>query len=65
VFERSDDHVKGEPKRSLTRSVKIPLVSISTFPLALWPSGARQSGATKRKARSERDGAKALHVAGA
>jgi hypothetical protein len=31
------------------RSVKIPRFSISDFPLALWTSGARQSGATKRE----------------
>ena len=49
VFERSDDHVKGRPKRSLTRSVKIPRSSISALPLALWASGARQSGAAKRE----------------
>ena len=32
VFERSDDHAQGRPKRSLTRSVKIPRFLISHFP---------------------------------
>jgi hypothetical protein len=64
VFARSDDHAVGL-ERSLTRSVEAPRILISSLPLALWTSGARQSEATKRRARAERDGAKALHIAGA
>jgi hypothetical protein len=65
VFERSADHAAGSQSGVCTRSVEIPRISISNFPLALWASGARQSGATKRKARPERARAKALRAAGA
>jgi len=48
VFERSDDHMGGR-SGVCTCSVKIPRFSISALPLALWTSGARQSGAAKRE----------------
>ena len=49
VFERSDDHAEGGQSGVCTRSVKIPRFSRSALPLALWTSGARQSGAAKRE----------------
>jgi hypothetical protein len=64
VFEQSDDHVEGDRGGVYTQSVKIPLFSISALPLALWTSGARQSGATKGVARPERSCVEALSAVG-
>ena len=50
VFERSDDHAQGRPKRSLTRSVKIPrfLISHLRGDGSRAPASRRRDGAWRR-----------------